>query len=134
MDYLYRLHTYCKDDITKIENYELAKADNFKGWVIHHRLELTLDNELACTTNDLIRMYMYYNRPYYELIFLTRSEHSRLHNNTTYYKNTMSKAKKGHKVDDTTRRKIGAGHIGKHKDLTWKVIDGKRVWLPKEGV
>ena len=56
MDYMYRLHTYCKDDITKIENYELTKADNFKGWVIHHMLELTLDNELACTTNDLIRM------------------------------------------------------------------------------
>lgn len=134
MDYMFRLHTYCKDDITKIENYELAKADNFKGWEIHHRLEITLDGEHACTKDDLIRMDMYYNRPYFELIFLTRSEHRLLHHNTTYYKNIMSKAKKGHKVDNATRIKIGASHIGKHKDLTWKVINGKRVWLSKEGV
>lgn len=25
--------------IEKVENYEKAKADNFKGWDIHHRLE-----------------------------------------------------------------------------------------------
>ena len=29
---------YCKS-IEDIENYELAKADNFIGWDIHHRLE-----------------------------------------------------------------------------------------------
>lgn len=48
MNYMIRLRTYCRDNITKIENYELAKADNFKGWEIHHRLELTLDGEHAC--------------------------------------------------------------------------------------
>ena len=131
---MFRLHTYCKDDITKIENYELAKADNFKGWEIHHRLELTLEGDHARTKEDLIRMNMYYNRPYFELIFLTRSEHRTLHHNTTYYKDIMSKAKQGHKVSNTTRSKISARHIGKHKDLTWKVINGKRVWLSKEGV
>ena len=36
----YTQQQYCKDDLSKIENYELAKADNFKGWHIHHRLEL----------------------------------------------------------------------------------------------
>ena len=36
---------YCKD-YENIENYELAKKDNFKGWVIHHRLEThTSDGE-----------------------------------------------------------------------------------------
>lgn len=29
---------YCKN-YQDIENYEKAKADNFKGWVPHHRLE-----------------------------------------------------------------------------------------------
>ena len=57
-----------------------------------------------------------------------------LHHNTTYYKNIMGKAKKGHKVDNATRIKLSDSHIGKNKGLTWKVIDGKRVWLPKEGV
>lgn len=134
MDYMFRLHTYCKDDITKIENYELAKADNFKGWEIHHRLEITADGEHAYTKDELVSMNMYYNRPYSELIFLTRSAHRTLHHNTIYYKNMMSKAKKGHKLNDVTRSKISASNIGKHKDLTWKVINGKRVWLPKEAV
>lgn len=133
MEYKYRLLEYCKE-YQKIENYELAKADNFKGWEIHHRLELTLDGEHAYTKDDLVKMNMYYNRPHFELIFLTRSEHRRLHHNTAYYKNIMSKVKKGHKVDNVTRSKLSASHIGKHKGLTWKVIDGKRVWLPKEGV
>lgn len=133
MEYKYRLLEYCKE-YQKIENYELAKADNFKGWEIHHRLEITLDGELAYTKDDLVKMNMYYNRQHFELIFLTRSEHRRLHNSTTYYKNIMSKVQKGHKVDNATRSKLSASHIGKHKGLTWKVIDGKRVWLPKEVV
>ena len=36
---------FCKDDITKIENYELAMADTEEVWHCHHRLELTLDGE-----------------------------------------------------------------------------------------
>ena len=44
MEYKYRLLEYCKE-YQKIENYELAKADNFKGWEIHHRLEITLDGK-----------------------------------------------------------------------------------------
>lgn len=77
------LHRYCRrDEESKIENYELAKADNFKGWDIHHRLELTLDGEYAHTPEELKRMNMYYNRPYYELIFLTRADHNKLHKGT----------------------------------------------------
>ena len=63
-----------------IENYELAKADNFEGWLIHHRLELTLDNEFAHTPEELQRLNMYFDRPPYELIWLKLGEHSALHN------------------------------------------------------
>lgn len=131
--YIYRLLGYCKE-YQNIENYELAKADDFKGWEIHHRLEVTSEGEHAYTSGDLINMNMYYNRPAEELIFLTTSAHRKLHNNTMWYKNRMSEAKKGHTVSNTTRAKIGAGHIGKLKGLTWKVIHGKRVWLSKEDV
>jgi hypothetical protein len=62
-----------------IENYEKAAADNFKGWMLHHRLECTLDGEFAHSAEELKRLDMYYNRPYYELIYLTNSEHSKLH-------------------------------------------------------
>src|SRR5574344_189372 len=40
----YQRRHYCCQDISQIENYEEAKADNFINWDIHHRLEThTLD-------------------------------------------------------------------------------------------
>lgn len=72
-------HEYCRDDISKIENYDKAIADTTQTWDLHHRLEFTLDGEFALTTEQLKMHDMYYNRPYYELIFLTKSEHMRLH-------------------------------------------------------
>ena len=63
-----------------VENYELAKKDNFRGWVCHHRLELTLDGEFANSMMDLVNKDMYFHRPYFELIWMKRGEHSRLHN------------------------------------------------------
>jgi hypothetical protein len=81
----------CKE-YWKIENYELAKADNFEGWEIHHRLEISLDNEEVHSLKSLKRLGMYYDRPYFELIFLTTSEHTALHMNardTTGVNNSM---------------------------------------------
>ena len=70
---------YCRDDLSKIENYEKAIADTTQTWVCHHRLELTLDGEPALTRKQLKMHDMYYHRPYYELIFLTDAEHRKLH-------------------------------------------------------
>ena len=93
---------YCKEP-EKIENYEKAKKDNFKGWECHHRLEThTSDGErrlVDITKKELKALGMYYNRPPEELIFLTRSEHHEY--------------RKGKKRSEETRKKIGAGHKGK---------------------
>lgn len=70
---------YCRDDMSKIEYYEKAIADTTQTWDLHHRLELTLDGEFALSREQLKMHDMYYNRPYYELIFLTHAEHRRLH-------------------------------------------------------
>ncbi len=71
---------YCYEDISKIENYELAKKDNFKGWVIHHRLELVETGAVVDSTKqDLKDRGIYYNRPASELIYLTKSDHQKLH-------------------------------------------------------
>lgn len=70
---------YCRDDISKIENYNEAVDDPTKTWHLHHRLELTLDGEFALSAEQLELHNMYYNRPYYELIFLTPAEHRRMH-------------------------------------------------------
>ena len=77
------LSKYCIDDITHIENYFKAKADGFKGWQCHHRLEThTSDGllrEVYLTASELIYLNMYYNRPAEELILMKTDEHRRLH-------------------------------------------------------
>lgn len=73
-----RLRRFCKE-YWKIENYEQAVNDKENLWICHHRLELTLDNELVHTPKELKRMGMYYNRPYFELIFLKKKDHDVLH-------------------------------------------------------
>ena len=67
---------YCCEDIQNIENYDAAVADNSQKWVCHHRNEITL----GLSSEQLIRKHLYYERPASELIFLTNSEHTRLHN------------------------------------------------------
>ncbi len=112
-------HKFCRDDISKIENYDKAIADTTQTWVIHHRLELTLDGEFALTPEQLKMHDMYYNRPYYELIFLTRTEHNIIHNRGMSYetRRKMSEAAKGRTVTDETRRKMSKAHKGKqHTD------------------
>lgn len=105
---------YCRDDISKIENYEKAIADTTQTWDLHHRLELTLDGEFALSREQLKMHDMYYKRPYYELIFLTHAEHRRLHgmNMSDDTRKKMSEANKGenhplfgkHRTDETRKK------------------------------
>lgn len=131
-----------------IENYDLAQADGFKGWVIHHRLELTMDNEFAHSKEDLMRMDMYFHRPYYELIYLKTAEHQSLHmkvSDDPRRKNMKKSARNRKHLPHTTatKMKIGAAHKGAKqpwaaangkswKGYTWKLVDGKRIWIKKE--
>lgn len=73
-----RWKSYSKD-YEHIENYELAKADKFKGWHCHHRLELHPDGSIRFTRKSLIELGLYINRPANELIFLRADEHRKLH-------------------------------------------------------
>lgn len=132
-------HKFCRDDISKIENYDKAIADASQTWHIHHRLELTLDGDFALTAEQLKMHDMYYNRPYYELIFLTQVEHVRLHmegkNNPLYGKQLsdetrrkISEAKKGKQRSEDTRRKISEAHKGKyHSEETRRKISEAQV-------
>ena len=89
---------FCKD-YENIENYEKAKANDFKNWCCHHRLEThNSDGErrlVDITADELKALDMYYNRPSEELIFMKHSEHSSLHTPSDDTKNKMSEAKKG---------------------------------------
>ena len=109
-------HKYCRDDLSKIENYEKAVADTTQTWVIHHQLELTLDGEPALTRKQLKMHDMYYNRPYYELIFLTDAEHRKLHMHMSEEtRRKISEAKKGRTFSEEHRRNISESHKGKKR-------------------
>lgn len=70
-------YAFCKDDITKIENYDIAVNDKDNYYDCHHKLEIGSDyiNSAA----DMILMGIYYHRPAEELIFLKHGEHTALH-------------------------------------------------------
>ena len=134
----YPFEKYCKD-YENVENYEKAKADNFKGWECHHRLEThNSDGErrlVDITQKELKALDMYYNRPASELVFLPSSEHISLHHKGKHHseetknkmseakkgkhpseetKNKMSEAKKGKKHSEESKRKMSKAHKGKH--------------------
>ena len=125
---LYKVKQMCREgEIEKIENYEQAMADKEHTWVCHHRLELTMDGEFANYRKDLIRMGMYWNRPAFELIFMTKSDHMRMHAHvqpvSEESKKKMSKRatgrvspRKGVKLSEETKEKLRQANLGKkHK-------------------
>lgn len=104
---------FCKDNISKIENYDKAVADPTQTWDLHHRLELTLDGSYAHSREDLKRLGMYYARPYFELVFLTKSEHLRLHNTV----NALSADNKRNRSERNKGNQYALGNhafLGKH--------------------
>ena len=111
---------FCKEP-EKIENYEKAKKDNFKGWHCHHRLEThTTDGirrEVDITVAELKALGMYYNRPASELIFLTSREHNAFNKGkkrSEEAKKKMREANIGKKLSEEAKKKIAAANIGKH--------------------
>ena len=69
--------------------------DTTQIWDCHHRFE----TDLNLSMRELKNRDLYYNRPASELIFLTHSEHSKLHGKAKYFseehKRKLSEAKKG---------------------------------------
>lgn len=124
---------YCKD-YEKIENYGKAIADESQMWECHHR------NEQYYIRKDLIKLGLYWDCPPCELIFLTESEHKQIHTTCAgyeEYRRKMSEARKGKVLSEETKIKMSnakKGHKGKaspNKGKTWKLVDGKRVWIDK---
>ena len=141
---------YCKEDLSKIKNYDKAIADTTQVWHCHHMTESWWN----CTAKELIENECYYNRKACELIFLTNSEHTRLHmkgrtvtdetrhkiseankgkTNSAEHRRKISESMKGIVRSEDTRKKMSEAKKGLLKNKTWKIINGKRVWLSKEG-
>ena len=93
--------SYCKDDISLIENYDKAIADKSLVWHCHHR------RETIYSRSGLKEIGEYYNRPACELIFLTPLEHMRLHN-------------LGKHLSEETRKKLSEANKGKPSGMNGK--------------
>ena len=70
---------YCSEDIALIENYHEAISDQKRMWEIHHRRECDENGRTLFTRKQLLEMNLYLKRPASELMFVTRSMHSKLH-------------------------------------------------------
>ena len=130
---LKRYKCICKDDISLVENYYLALADNFKCWVLHHRLE-TKCPIFKPTRQQLIDNELYYGRPANELIFMKIEDHLSLHHKgkplSEEHKRSLSEARKGQLNSEEARRKMSKSHKGKHlseetKKKTSKSMKGR---------
>jgi len=99
------VHAFCNGDITKIENYDKAIADNTQTWHCHHRLEIHED--YINSSEDLKLMNLYYNRPPEELIFLTNVEHRKIHSKGN--RNPMYN--KGYKLLGEKNGRFGKGYL-----------------------
>ena len=113
----------CKEDISLIENYDKAIADDTQTWHCHHRDEVKVlpsGVKVIRLSKELKDKGRYYNCSANELIFLTPSEHSRLHHKdmklSEETRRKISESNKGKKMSDISRRKISEAKKGK---TTW---------------
>lgn len=115
-----KLYNKICTNIEAVINYDKAKADDFKGWCLHHVLE-THTSDWICrphnarlSRDELIAMDMYYNRPPTEFIFLTKAEHNRLHN---YSKKGKKMSQKAVEKMKTSQRKYYETHTSWNKGI-----------------
>lgn len=119
MFFIRNVREFCKE-FEKIENFAEAALSPEK-YDCHHRLEThNSDGEkrlVPLSRNELITLDMYYNRPPEELVFLTHSEHSSLHQTgrklSEAAKRKIGDIHRGRKLSEAAKRKIGDVHRGK---------------------
>lgn len=136
----------CKN-YENIENYQKAKADNFKNWECHHRLEThNSDGErrqVDITMSELIALDMYWDRPAEELVFLPESEHKSLHmkenqhslckKHSSETRKKQSEAHKGKKLSDEHKKHLSEAKKGKpqseeHRKKNSESHKGQLAW------
>ena len=131
---VYRAKKFCKEDISKIENYDKAISDSTQTWHCHHRTEIWWN----CSKKDLIDNECYYNRKACELIFLTPEEHVKLHHKNKIVseetKQKMSKAQKGKPRSVESIRKRSETVKGRplSEELRRKISEARKKYFAKK--
>ena len=114
----YNAHRFCRDDISKIENYDKAINDTTQTWEIHHRLELTLEGEFALSSEHRRRISKANKgRIFSEEHCKKISESKKGEKNPNYGKHfseehlrKMSEARKRRVTSEETKRKMSEAH------------------------
>lgn len=107
---------FCKEPLENIENYDKAISDN-EMWHCHHRDEVkVLPSGITVYRykDELIENGRYYGCPANELIFLSSSDHHKLHISNPVTKERISQTLMGHKGvkhTEESRRKISESLI-----------------------
>ena len=108
--------TYCCEPLELVESYAAAKADNFAGWCIHHRLEIQPDGT-RMSVQELKDKNLYFHRPASELVFMKVCEHMTLHRTGKHHSaetlQKMSGANKGKRHSAEARQKMSKARKGK---------------------
>lgn len=119
-----RVKRFCCEDISLIENYEIAINDDKNSYHCHHRLEThnadgtKKEKDEQLSIEQLIEMGLYYRRPASELIFLTPSEHSKVHGSHVLGMHWT--------LSDETRKKISKASMENKKGLGNKSRIGQK--------
>lgn len=111
--------TYCCEDISLIENYQEAVNDETQMWHCHHRLECV--DGVYRSEIELKEKGLYYGRPACELIFLTASEHKKIHHNDPSWKKKHREALLG-----KPSGMLGKNHSKKTREKISRALKGKK--------
>ena len=130
-------YAYCSEDISLIENYDLAINDPTQSWDCHHRRECV--DGVFTSRKELIANGLYYNRPASELIFLTKADHKSLHSKNPATWKKISESLKGEKnymygKHHTEEHKQKLREIFNRPDVKKKVSDGVKLTLNRPEV
>lgn len=114
----YNAKMYCCEDISKIENYEAAVADQTTMWHCHHKLEMFY------TMQELLDNKRYLSVPARELVFLSPKEHCQWPHKGRgdTWKNKIREATKGNK------RRLGKHHSEESKRKMSEALKGHPGW------
>lgn len=125
------VYILCSEDLSKIENYNLAINDETQIWHLHHRLETHFSNgderpaNARISMKELIELGMYFHRPAEELIFLTKSKHMSIHKAGQTFNH---KEKTKEKIGKSNKGKLKGKHISEsHKRHISESTKGKKL-------
>lgn len=123
----FHAHKFCKDNLSKIENYEKAISDTTQIWDLHHRDEIrVLPSGMIVyrSRQELIENGRYFKCPANELIFLTHSEHQRLHKKSAETRKKMSKVNAGNHYSEEQRKQRRT-----HKEITVSQLEDRKTYM-----